>query len=243
MTTEVRVVSMRFHRSRRLFDCVDTFVCPTRFTADLLVESGIAASKVAVIPTFTISASAGWDEVGTSEGYALYLGRISPEKGVDLLIDAAIANPALRLKVTGRTDGPYAAGLKGRVEEAGISDRVEFVGFVCGSEKESLIAGASCVCCPSTWFENMPNAVLEAYAHAKPVVAFDIGCMPELVKNGETGIVVPLGDVTRLGEAIASVCADPCEAKRMGDGAKRYVDFEYSADRPLELLLQVFQGR
>ena len=243
-TTEVRVASMRFHRSCHLFDCVDAFVCPTRFTADLLIESGVDAAKVAVIPTFTTSsAAASSAKSGVGNGYALYLGRISPEKGVDLLIDAAIANPELRLKVTGRVDDPYAASLVERVEKAEATDRIEFVGFVQGAEKETLISGASCVCCPSTWFENMPNAVLEAYAHGKPVVAFDIGCMPELVKDGKTGIVVPLGDVALLGKAAVLLCADSCEATRMGGEAKRFVESECSADRHLKLLLQFFQGR
>lgn len=239
-TTEVRVASMLFHRSRHLFDCVDAFVCPTRFTADLLIESGIDAAKVAVIPTFTTpSAAASSSKAGVGNGYALYLGRISPEKGVDLLIDAAIENPELRLKVTGRTDDPYAASLVERVENAETTDRIEFVGFVQGVEKEALISGASCVCCPSTWFENMPNAVLEAYAHGKPVVAFGIGCMPELVRDGETGIVVPLGDALRLGEAIESLCSDRDLAREMGDSAKRFVSSECSPDSHLSRLLAI----
>lgn len=243
-TTEVRVASMRFHRSRRLFDCVDVFVCPTRFTADLLIDSGVDASRVVVVPTFaTLSTAATSPEAGEGEGYALYLGRISPEKGIDLLIDAAIANPALRLKVTGRIDDPYAASLVERVEKAEVTDRIEFVGFVQGAEKEALISGASCVCCPSTWFENMPNAVLEAYAHGKPVVAFDIGCMPEFIKDGETGVVVPLRNAALLGKAAVLLCADSCEATRMGGEAKRFVESECSADRHLKLLLQIFQGR
>lgn len=238
-TTEVRVASMRFHRSRRLFDCVDMFVCPTRFTADLLTESGVAASKVAVVPTFAAPATAGRGEASGGEGYALYLGRISPEKGVDLLVDAAVANPALRLKVTGRTDDPYSAGLKERVEEAGASGRIEFVGFVSGAEKEALVSGASCVCCPSAWFENLPNAVLEAYAHAKPVVAFDVGCMPELVRDGVTGIVVPLGDVSRLGEAVAVLCGDRGRAREMGAAGLELVSSEYSSDSHLSRLVDV----
>lgn len=238
-TTEIRVASMCFHRFRRLFDYVDAFVCPTRFTADLLVKSGVDSSKVVVVPTFSTPVISNREEAGLDEGYALYLGRISPEKGVDLLVEAAIANPTMRLKVTGRIDGHYPASLKARVETAGVTDRVEFVGFVSGEEKESLISGASCVCCPSTWFENMPNSVLEAYAHAKPVVVFDIGCMPELVRDGETGFVVPLGDVSRLGEAVVSLCADHSLAYEMGYSGKKIVSSEYSPDSHLTRLLAV----
>lgn len=242
-TTLVRVSSMRYHRQKDLFGCVDAFVCPTRFTSSKLVESGVPVHKVHVVPTF-VGASDREALVGAvSDGYALYLGRISSEKGVDLLIKSVADRPSVRLKVTGRLDGPYASSVEAMARDLGVGDRVEFVGFVQGEEKARLIAGCSCVVCPSVWYENMPNAVLEAYAHGKPVVAFEIGCMPELVRDGETGVVVPLGDAVRLGEAVASLCADPYEAKGMGSEAKRFVESECSADRHLELLLQILQGK
>ena len=145
-------------------------------------------------------------------------------------------NSGVRLKITGRTDDEYAASIKTAVEEAGISDRVDFVGFVKGEEKERLIDGAACVLCPSTWFENMPNTVLEAYAHGKPVVVFDIGCMPELVENGETGSVLPLGDVDALSKTIAIYLENPDEAKRQGVNGRNAVLTKYTPQNHLEKL-------
>lgn len=242
MTTEVRVASMRFHRYRHLFDYVDAFVCPTKFTADLLVKSGVDSSKVNVVPTFTLPADNIPNDADVDGAYALYLGRISPEKGVDLLIEASIVNPNLRLKITGRADDPYSASLRKRVELAGAEKRIEFVGFVSGEEKETLISKASCVCCPSTWFENLPNAVLEAYAHAKPVVVFDIGCMPELVRDGETGIVVPLGSMDGLTRAVTSLCGDTTYASRLGQAGLRLVATKYSPDSHLSRLLSILSN-
>lgn len=156
---------VKFHRMCRLFDIIDAFVSPSRFTACLLEQSGVPSNKVHVIPTFVP-----WYENKENkkpvEPFVLYLGRISPEKGVDILIKAALSNPSLKVKITGKIDDAYSQSMVKLVEDAGESDRIEFVGFVNGDSKNQLIDEASCVVCPSTWYENMPNAVLEAFAHA-----------------------------------------------------------------------------
>lgn len=234
-TTAVRIASMKYHRRKHLFDYVDAFVCPSAFTASLLEKSGVPGEKINVVPTFT-SAPADLSDDAPDTPYALYLGRISPEKGVDLVIEAASRNDEVRLKVTGRTDDDYSSTLVAKAKDSGLDDRVEFVGFVKGEQKERLIDGATCVLCPSTWYENMPNTVLEAYAHGKPVVVFDIGCMPELVEDGETGTVIPLGDVDGLSKAISFYLANPDEAKRRGLNGREAVLTKYTPQRHLKTL-------
>ena len=235
-TTEVRVASMKFHQARRLFDCVDAFVCPTSFTASLLEKSGIDKNKINVVPTFVPAYERIISTSSNNEPYVLYLGRISHEKGVDLLVKAVIDRPGLRLKVTGRTDDGYAKSVLAQVEAAGADDRIKFVGFVKGTEKYDLIDGASCVVCPSTWYENMPNTVLEAYAHGKPAVVFDAGCMPEIVLDGTTGTVVPFKDVGALGEAVARYVDDPELSKLHGQNGLALVRDRYNARGHLDAL-------
>lgn len=239
-TTEVRVASMRFHRACRLFDCVDAFVCPTAFTASLLEKSGVDEGRVNVVPTF-VPAYGRKAETAQDEPYVLYLGRISHEKGVDLLVKAAIGRSGLRLKVTGRIDDEYAKDIVAQVEAAGAADRIEFVGFVKGAEKDALIDGAACVACPSTWYENMPNTVLEAYAHGKPAVVFDVGCMPEIVEDGVTGTVVPFRDADALGEAVVRYVRDPELAERHGEIGLKLANERYTAKKHLDTLLGILQ--
>lgn len=238
MTTAVRVASMKYHHFLRLFDYVDAFVCPSSFTASLLQKHGVPSSKINVIPTFTSNYSDNNDAPRSSYSYALYLGRISHEKGVDLLVRAVLSHPEIHLKITGRVDDEYSRRIREMVSEAGIEDRVEFVGFVNGAKKDTLIKNASCVVCPSTWYENMPNAVLEAYAHGKPVVAFDIGCMPEIVEDGVTGSIVPLRDVRGLGEAVRKYETDPEYSRQIGMNAKRMVVEKYSPVQHLDKLIE-----
>ena len=239
-TTEVRVASMKFHRARRLFGCVDSFVCPTTFTASLLEKSGVDRGKVNVVPTF-VPAYERKTEPAQGDPYVLYLGRISHEKGVDLLVQAAIDQPGLRLKVTGRTDDEYAKGIMAQVEAAGAVDRIKFVGFVKGAEKDALIDGAACIACPSTWYENMPNAVLEAYAHGKPAVVFNVGCMPEIVEDGETGAVVPFGDTGALGRAVARYAGDSELSGLHGGNGRALANDRYTARKHLEALTGILQ--
>lgn len=234
-TTAVRISSMKYHRRKNLFNFIDAYICPSKFTASLLEKSGIPDEKINVVPTFTTIPSHFADDV-EGEGYALYLGRISPEKGVDLAVKAATRNIDVKLKVTGRIDDDFASSIKEMAVKAGILERVDFVGFVQGEEKDRLIDGASCVLCPSTWFENMPNTVLEAYAHGKPVVVFDIGCMAELVKSGETGFVLPLGDVDALANSIAFYLNNPDEARRQGANGRNMLLSKFTPQNHLEML-------
>ena len=236
--TEVRIASMRFHRARGYFSYVDDFVCPSSFTASLLERSGTPREKIHVIPTFAPACGKGG---GLSDGdpYALYLGRLSPEKGVHLLIEALRDHPSVRLKIAGAIRDAYARSLVRMVVEAGMSDRIMFLGLVEGDDKERLIEGSVCLVCPSVWYENTPNTVLEAYAHGKPVIAFDIGCMPEMIEDGVTGTVVPLRDLDALGFAVERYLADPRYALTLGENARQTARQRYSAEQHLDRLLEI----
>lgn len=238
-TTTVRVASMRYHQRKNLFDCVDAFVCPTQFTASKLIESGIQAKKVHVIPTFVNSVDRSTSSSISNNSYALYLGRISPEKGVDLLVKSVADHPSVKLKITGNINDPYSKSVQKLVYDLGINERVEFTGFVQGEEKAKLIAESSCVVCPSIWYENMPNAVLEAYSYGKPVVAFDIGCLGELVQQHVTGLLVPVSQTEALGSAVESLCSDSAASIRMGERAREVVESRFTPDNHLDELVRI----
>lgn len=240
VTTAVRVASMRYHQHKNLFGYVDAFVCPTQFTASKLIESGIQPSKVNVIPTFVNSVDYDMLPRLSNGGYALYLGRISPEKGVDLLVKSIAGYPSVRLKITGEISDSYSMSIRKLVHDLGIEDRVEFTGFVHGEEKAKLIAESSCIACSSIWYENMPNAVLEAYSYGKPVVAFDIGCLGELVQQGVTGLLVPNADTEAFGWAIESLCKDTATSTQMGERARNVVEAQFAPNNHLNELVKVF---
>lgn len=238
-TTIVRVLSMKYHRHKDLFGYIDAFICPTRFTASKLIESGVLARKVHVVPTFVNEADCDVLSECDNGGYALYLGRISPEKGVDLLVKSVAEHSQVKLKITGKLDDPYSISIKNMVHDLGIDDRVEFTGFVQAKKKAKLIAESSCVVCPSVWYENMPNSILEAYSYGKPVVAFDIGCMAELVEQDVTGLLVPVANIEALGSSVKVLCEDSTMSTRMGANAKRVVESQFSSTNHLNELTAI----
>ena len=234
--TLVRVLSMRYHRARCLFDYVDAFVCPTKFTAGVLERGGIEKERIHVISTFAPPARESSSCLGS---HILYLGRISPEKGIEYLVRAASETPGIGLDITGDIQGEYPASVVDQAKSL-LGERARFHGFVSGEAKESLFDEAFCVACPSICVENMPNAVLEAYAHGLPVVTFDVGCMREIVEDGVTGFVVPYKDEKALTECLNALAGDRALAKRMGENGKRMYKKQFGPQEHMDALMALF---
>ena len=117
------------------------------------------------------------------EGYALYLGRLSKEKGVKTLIDQAV-KAGVNLKILGT--GPIEGELKDYAKDF---KNVEFKGFQQGEALTNYIKNARCVVLPSEWYENGPYSAMEAMALGKPLIVSDNGGLPELVEDGVNGYI------------------------------------------------------
>ena len=169
-------------RKKHWYDKVDVFLCPSEFYRDKLTEAQFTKSRIVCLrnplPPDTV-----YELCREEDGYALYFGRLSPEKGVRTLIDAAVkAN--VRLIVLGT--GPSEAELKTYAKD---KQNIEFKGFLQGKELRDLIRRARCVALPSEWYENGPYSAMEAMASGKPLIVSDKGGLPELVENGVNGYV------------------------------------------------------
>lgn len=124
--------------------------------------------------------------------YFLYFGRLSYEKGVDVLIEAFLKTPNLKLKVVG--SGPLEGQLK-RISSG--KTNIEFTGYKSGQELFDIINHSSFVIVPSVCFENNPMAVVEAYSFGKPVIGSNTGAIPEIVTS-DTGLLFEKNDATSL---------------------------------------------
>jgi glycosyltransferase involved in cell wall biosynthesis len=153
----------------------------------------------------------------------LYVGRLSPEKGVEELLAAA---DGFRLVVAG--DGP----LRRRVPEA--------LGFVPHAELAELYRRAAVVVCPSRR-DGFPVACAEAMAHARPVVASSVGGLPDMVRDGETGLLVPPGDAVALRAAIERLLADQALRKRLGEAGRERIGELCDWDRIIGILLRAYE--
>lgn len=220
--------SLTLHRKLRTFDRVALYLAVSEFVRAKYIQTGFAPERIRVKSNFA------WPTV-RREGpgdHFVYLGRIATEKGVSTLI-SAWKRVTARLVIVG--DGPEASQLRGVAPGT-----VEFRGLVPHAEVADILRRARALLVPSLWYEAQPRVILEAYAAGVPVIASRIGGLSDLVKDGESGLLVTPGDLGAWAEAIGRLL-DESEAERMGEGAYRLWRDRYSPERGLHDLNDAYR--
>lgn len=178
--------------------------------------------------------------------YLLFLGRLKHRKGVDLLLEAMARLPTaggVELVIAGT--GEEEASLDAQIQRLGLTGRVHRVGRVGGAEKIYLLQNALCIVMPSRVWEAFPLVLLEAYAAGRPVVGTAVPGIVDLVREGETGLLVAEDSPELLAAALQNLLANRETANAMGTHARRFAqDYSWSAvaDRHLTLYDQVAHG-
>jgi len=234
----VLVLEAYLHRWLRTYDkCIDVFLAPSEFVKCKLVEYGWGASRIEVLPHFQ---EASVDpRPAASTGTIVYFGRLSAEKGVEDLLQAAADVPYLNFVIAG--DGPHRAELESRARQLGLA-HVHFVGHVSGSALQGIITQSQFTVFPSLAFETFGKSILESYAQARPVIASDLGSRRELVHHGHTGMLYPAGDSAQLTAAIKYLSARPELSREMGQNALGLVRAKYSPERHCDALIRIYEG-
>lgn len=223
------------HRARQTWTRkVDTFIALTEFARDKFVQSGLPAEKIFVKPNFMHSdpgmASGGGD-------YALFAGRLSPEKGVSTLLEAWRTLPGnCRLKIAG--DGPLGEEVAHAAKAAG---NIEWLGRCSGEPMTELMKSARFLVFPSQWYEGFPMVIAEALGAGTPVLASRIGGLPELIAHRRTGLLVEPGNVKELSAAVAWAFEHPEEIAAMRKAARAEYEAKYTASRNYEILMSIYQ--
>ncbi len=221
---------------RRWSDRVDRFLAPSAFLGAKVVEHGLPADRVETLG-YCLQMAA-YRPGGDRGNHALYAGRLSPEKGVGTLLEAAARVPGLSLRVAGA--GPREPDLRRRADRL-LPGRVQFLGHL---EPEALrreLAAAAFTVVPSEWFENQPFAVLEAFAMETPVVGAAIGGIPELVIPDRTGMLFEAGSVDSLAEVLAAM-QGRSDRRDLGRAARAWVEERFDPGRHLEALEAVYRS-
>ena len=164
--------------------------------------------------------------------------RITEEKGVATAIRAYETLTDHQLIVAGDDTTEEAARLKKYVSDHNLSN-VKFVGFKHGEELEEIIRGARFAIIPSIWYDNLPNTALEAFQHGKPVIASDIGSLPELVTDGQNGFLFEAGNAEQLIERIKRLDDDEIVLS-MARGGFQLLKDKFSAKAHYQVLMRVF---
>jgi glycosyltransferase involved in cell wall biosynthesis len=166
--------------------------------------------------------------------------RLAEVKGQRVLLAALTELDADAVLVGGdlERDGGYEAELRAEAGRRGVSERVVFAGQ--RDDVPGLIAGCDVLCLPSS-VEGLPLVVLEAMAQSRPVVATAVGGTPELVLDGETGLLVPPGDAGALARALGTVLRDPELARRLGEAGRRRVLASFSLSAMTDRVLGLYE--
>jgi len=230
------VVNMLWNNRRRgtYSSLVHRYVALTEFARERFIAGGLPAARIDVKP----NGLAAPPHAGTGEGgYAVFVGRLSVEKGVHTLIEAWKALSGVRLKVVG--EGPMRAPLEQQARRDLVD--VEFMGRLERSRVAEVVGEAALAVVPSQWFEGFPMVVVEAFACGTPVVASRLGSLAEIVRDGITGRLFTSGDPGALVAAVRAMLDAPEALKQMRRNARHEFETRYSSAAGFRALMEIYQ--
>lgn len=233
----IRVLSMKLHDMLHIYDYVDAFVTPSEFLKKKLISNGFQKNKITCIPTFTTSRLT--IEKPFVGDYGLYFGRITEEKGVETVVKAYEKLPNKHVKIMGDDSTEEAICLKKYIAERNIKN-VEFLGFKSGIDLENIIKNARFTMIPSIWYDNLPNTALESFQYYKPVIASNVGSLPELVMDGVNGYLFEPGNSEALVEKIMLLDNDKIVIE-MGNNSRKLLEDKFSPIAHYDALLSIFE--
>jgi len=213
---------------------VDVYIAPTEFGRRKLVEGGVPEDKIAVKPNFAYPDPG--PGAGTG-GYAVFVGRLSAEKGIETLLTAwQYLGSRLPLKIIG--DGPMAASVR---EAAAKDATIQWLGNIPLEAVYELVGEAAILVLPSQCYETFGRAAIEAFAKGTPVIASKLGALAEIIDDGRTGLHFKAGDSADLAAKVRQILAEPLELVRMRQAARQEFDQNFTADSNYKILMAIYE--
>jgi glycosyltransferase involved in cell wall biosynthesis len=235
-TAPVSLMLTVHRKSKTWIRMVDQYIAPSEFARGQFVKAGFPAGQIRVKPNF-VDPDPG-QRVGTGS-YALFIGRVSPEKGIDTLLRAWRQLPkTYTLRILG--EGPSRARLKSEAEDAGLSN-VNFMGWLPHDQAMEVVKGARFLIFPSELYETFGLGIVEAFACGVPAVVSRLGAMQEIVQEGHTGFLFQPGDADDLARTVVQVWNQQEHMLRLGAQARREYETKYTAAVNYRQLIEIYQ--
>lgn len=206
---------------KHYIECVDRFACITEFQRRKLIEASFPAERIIVIPNSIDAPELAETPLGD---YVAYSGRISSEKGVDMIMKVARKHPEIPFQLAG------AIRDKEMVEN--LPSNVTLAGYLSGQSLQEFYSNARFFVMASRWYEGFPMTILEAARYGKPMVAPDHGGFTEIIGHGDEsiGLLTRPNDTDSLEKAIISLWNNPSETQRLGIAANKKLKNCYSTN-------------
>lgn len=232
--TAVVAAMLTIHRVWHTWEkVVDLFIVPTEFARQKFIQGGLSAYKIVVKPNL-VHPDPG---IGQGQGgFCLFVGRLTPEKGIDTLLLAwKHLSGKFKLKIVG--DGLLSPQV---AQAAELWPEIEWLGQIPNEQVISLMREAYILLFPSIWYEGLPMVIAEAYAVGLPVVASNLGAMSSLVKPNQTGLHFQPGNAQELARQVEWACSHPNQIAQMRREARREFEQNYLANRNYEKLMEIY---
>jgi glycosyltransferase involved in cell wall biosynthesis len=224
------------HRSRHTWSRdVNAFIALTEFARQKAIANGLPQEKVYVKPNFVENDPGQRKDAGD---YALFVGRLSPEKGVNVLLKAwTLLNIPLSLKIAG--DGPTRNELEAQVQEGNMQN-VHFLGRLDREQTQQTMKGASFLIVPSLWYEGFPMVLAESFACGVPILGSRLGAMQEVIDDGCNGLHFTAGSSADLAEKIVWAYEHSTRMVEMGRNARWKFETHYGPEANYASLRQIY---
>ena len=233
--TAVVAAMLTVHRAMGTWThLIDIYIALNEFAREKFIEGGLPAEKIVVKPNFVHPDLSPGEGRG---GYALFVGRLSVEKGLDTLFKAwESLGSKITLKIVG--DGPLAQQV---AESVAKGSEIEYLGYRPLTEVYELMGEAAFLVFPSEWYEGQPRTIIESFAVGTPVVASNLGAMSTLVSPGRTGFHFRPGDSGDLVAQVEWALAHPDELARMRREARAEFEAKYTAQENYLRLMEIYE--
>ena len=233
--TAAVAMMLQAHRLRGTWkSCVDAYLTPSRFCRDYFASAGLPEKKVHLKPNFLMQDPGQRTE---RKDYALFVGRLTAEKGILELIAAWGRLPKAELLIIG--DGPLYEQARNAAERSAAP--IKLLGQLDAGQTLAYLKAARLLVFPSRWYEPFGMALLEAAACGVPAIASRIGAIPELVADGETGLLFDPDNFDELVEQLRWAWAHPVDMERMGTAARQHYLHNFIAEKNYEALMGIYR--
>ncbi|MFH0702000.1 MAG: glycosyltransferase family 4 protein [bacterium] len=228
-----------FRKIHKLYDKVSYFVCISEAILELAYRSGIKREKLVLIKNCIDDSYFKIQPEYANKGYFLFVGRLTRDKGVNYLLEAMKKLPDIELHIAGI--GDEEKNLKKQAEKLNLSN-VKFLGFKLGKELEQEYRNCIATILPCNWFEAFGLTIIESFAYGKPVIASDVGGIPEIIENGKNGITFEIGNIDKLANAIKKLYLNNDLAVEMGKNGNAKAKTMYNVQDHYNKLIEVYNS-
>ena len=237
LKSSLGAIEAQYYKMKNIYiEKINKIITPSEFYKKQLIKSGISENKI--IPMHNFIDINQYNLETEDNGYALYLGRLSEEKGIINLINAFGRIKQGQLHIAG--EGPEIGKIKQFIKENNLQDKVKLLGFLNEDEIKESIRKCRFVVIPSIWYDNCPYSVMETLVIGKPVIGSDMGGIPELVKNNENGLIFKHNSIEDLTDKMKILFRNTELVKKFSENARNISIKLYSKENYYKKIVEVY---